>query len=215
MSYNMHNYDRKQSFKICRYCKMQIPSYAKTCPYCYRNQFDFHNIVFRIIGFLVIAFCVVLFLEGTENHDKSANNEGDLRETVVEDIEENKEEQRISFTYDDLQVEFIEGKIEENRTGDACLVLYFDFTNNDDDNNSYFYSFTTTAFQDGIELENSLWEVNEETKNCKKEIQPGTTVRIAKAFVLTENRNSVNVEIEPFSIWNNKKLLKFTIDLTE
>lgn len=215
MSYNMPKYNKKQSFKVCRHCKMQIPSHEKKCPYCYRNQFDFHDIIFRIIGFLVIIFCVMLFLEGMEDYDKSTKNEEVLQETVVEDMVENKEEQRISFTYDNLQVEFIEGKIEENRAGDTCLVLYFDFTNNDNDNNSYFYSFTTTAFQDGIELENSLWEVNEETKNCKKEIQPGTTVRIAKAFVLTENRNSVNVEIEPFSIWSSKKLLKFTIDLTK
>ena len=125
--------------------------------------------------------------------------------------EKNKSSNR-SFTYKDLEVNFVEAKIENDYSGEECLVLYFDYTNGSDENEAFIYSFTVRTFQNGVELDDSYFHVNDETKNTSKEIQPGTSVRVAVNFAIGEDRSPVDVEVTPWISFNDELLANFTIN---
>lgn len=50
--------------------------------------------------------------------------------------------------------------------------------------------------------------VNEETKNHGREIQDGTTARVAEAFVISEDRSDVKIEVTPYIDFTGKKLFE-------
>ena len=128
---------------------------------------------------------------------------------------EDKEENSKSFEYADMTVEFIEYSIEENAVGEKCLVLYFDFTNDRDESQAFGYTFTVKAFQDGVELEPTYFQVNKETENSTKEIKPGVTLRVAEQYGIEDVSGTIEVEIEPFNIWSDKVLLDYEFSLDE
>lgn len=137
-------------------------------------------------------------------------------------IEEKKEREKKGegrkkkkFSYDKMDVEFIECKIEDNAWGEKCFVVYFDFTNNSEENKTFMYSFSVKAFQNGVEMESSLGHVNDETKNHGKEIQPGATIRVADAFYIEDEKSAIEIEVEPWISFSDKKLFEMKIDLTE
>ena len=126
---------------------------------------------------------------------------------------EDKKENSKSFEYADMTVEFIEYSIEENAVGEKCLVLYFDFTNDRDESQAFGYTFTVKAFQDGVELEPTYFQVNKETENSTKEIKPGVTLRVAEQYGIEDVSGTIEVEIEPFNIWSDKVLLDYEFSL--
>ena len=151
-----------------------------------------------------------------ESQQSTSVQEKIVQESVsvtVASVEAKEENPELSFTYDKMDVKFIEHKVEDNAWGDKCLVLYFDFTNNTDKNKAFIYSFDIKAFQNGVGLDNSFAHVNEETKNHSREIQPGTTVRVAESFVLGESKDKIDIEIEPYISITKKSLLKFSVAL--
>lgn len=147
------------------------------------------------------------------NYDVLKKSDEDAEITQEKIIaKEKKKSSNKSFTYNDLYVKFVEAKIEDDYSGEECLVLYFDYTNNSDENESFLYSFTVRAFQNGVELDNSYFHVNDETKNKEREIQPGTSVRVATNFAIGEDRSPVDVEVTPWISFNDEVLANFTIN---
>lgn len=61
----------KQTYKVCKHCKMQIPVDAKTCPYCYRSQLEINQIVFRIIGACASVLFVAFIFKWLENNNET------------------------------------------------------------------------------------------------------------------------------------------------
>ena len=158
--------------------------------------------------------------EVAETADKAVEEE--KPQEVIEEQEEepvkkkeDKEENIKSFEYADMTVEFIEYSIEENAVGEKCLVLYFDFTNDRDESQAFGYTFTVKAFQDGVELEPTYFQVNKETENSTKEIKPGVTLRVAEQYGIEDVSGTIEVEIEPFNIWSDKVLLDYEFSLDE
>ncbi len=151
--------------------------------------------------------------EDEEEKDSSTKQE-EKKETEKTSVKK-KEEKVNSFTYLKTDVEFVDYAIEQNMTGETCLVLYFDFSNNSKENQTFDYLFTTKAFQGGVELETSLFHVNDESKNASKEIRPGTKVRVAESFIISDGATEVDIEIVPFSIWSDKKLSEFKLDISK
>lgn len=135
------------------------------------------------------------------------------RKQAEEESKALEEEKSRKFEYDDMVVEYLEYKIEDNAAGEECLVLYFDFTNNTDENQTFLYAFSVNAFQNGVALDSSLMHVNEETKNHSREIQPETTIKVANAFLLSESTSPVDIEVEPWISFSEEKLMEFTVEI--
>ena len=133
--------------------------------------------------------------------------------TQEEQKEKEEQEQAKEFTYSKMTVKYLRHEISENAAGDKVLIVYYDFTNNSKDNESFDYSFSDKCFQNGVELEGSMFHANDETKNSDKEIQPGTTLEVASAFMLGDSMDTVTLEIEPWGSWTNKKLMTLELEL--
>lgn len=150
------------------------------------------------------------------NENSSQRVEKSTDESVVaneEDKQENQEKQEKEFTYEKMTVKYLRHEISENAAGDDVLIVYYEFTNNSKDNAAFDYSFSDKCFQNGVELEGSIFHANDETKNSDKEIQPGTTLEVASAFMLGDSMDTVTLEIEPWVSFTDKKLMTLELEL--
>lgn len=193
----------KPALKKCRHCNWEMPYDANICPNCRKKQKK--GCFPIVIGIIVIFIVLALFSGDDEPLD-------DKPTTKIENNEEEKKNET-SFSYEDMDVKFVKSKIEKNFADEKCLVLYFDFYNNTKENQAFYTNFSVKAFQEGVEIDSSMWEVNEETENDMKEVQPGKSVRVAVAFVLGESEEVVNIEIEPWITLSDDKLLEFDVEL--
>lgn len=101
----------------------------------------------------------------------------------------------------------------QNYEGKDVLVVMYDWTNNDDEAKMADVVFMDSAYQDGVQLEISYVELDgHDGDSASKKIQPGTTLEVCRAFVLT-NDSPVDYEIEEW-LGNGDKLTK-TFDLAE
>lgn len=115
-------------------------------------------------------------------------------------------------TIDNYYVEI--GKAVKAKSFDDKDILIVEFIwKNDDINATNFESAVfDIAYQNGIQIEstNSLSELYEEQYNidaCYTSIQPGTTLTIYEAYVLTDN-SPVTVEVSGFISFDGTKITK-------
>ena len=173
----------------------------------------------------LILFIVLLFLIGV-----SASNEAEERQEVtgqqevevttkvekeseVKETESETEAPTTEFTYGKMTVKYLRHEITENEMGENVLIVYYEFTNNSNDNQAFIYSFSDTCFQNGVQLDNSLFHANEQTRNADREIQPGTTIEVASAFDIGDSRDTVTLEVEPWVSFTSNKLLTLELEL--
>lgn len=171
-------------------------------------------VIAMAIGIGLVILGVILTPPDEENNAEKNNSttqviDQETEEPTTEEVEESK----TSFEYADMNVEFLEYKIEEDAAGTQCLVLYFDFTNNAKDSYAFGYTFDVKAFQDGVELEPTYFHVNDETHNAEKEIKTGVTLKVAEQFELKDVSGEIEIEIEPFNIWSDKTLFTYEFNL--
>lgn len=173
----------------------------------------------------LILFIVLLFLIGV-----SASNEAEERQEVAEqqevevatkaekesevkETESETEEPTTEFTYGKMTVKYLRHEITENEMGENVLIVYYEFTNNSNDNQAFIYSFSDTCFQNGVQLDDSFFHANEQTRNADREIQPGTTIEVASAFDIGDSRDTVTLEVEPWASFTSNKLLTLELEL--
>ena len=176
----------------------------------------------------LILFIVLLFSIGA-----SATNEGEKQEAAVAESEQQEaevatkaekesevketesetEEPTTEFTYGKMTVKYLRHEITENEMGENVLIVYYEFTNNSNDNQAFIYSFSDTCFQNGVQLDDSLFHANEQTRNADREIQPGATIEVASAFDLGDSRDTVTLEVEPWVSFTSNKLLTLELEL--
>lgn len=173
----------------------------------------------------LILFIVLLFLIGV-----SASNEAEERQEIAEqqevevttkaekeseakETESETEEPTTEFTYGKMTVKYLRHEITENEMGENVLIVYYEFTNNSNDNQAFIYSFSDTCFQNGVQLDDSLFHANEQTRNADREIQPGATIEVASAFDIGDSRDTVTLEVEPWVSFTSNKLLTLELEL--
>lgn len=151
--------------------------------------------------------------EKVATEKKKKEKKSEEKEPEEKESESEEEEPITEFSYGDKYVKYLRHEISENAAGSDVLIVYYEFTNNDDDNETFDYSFSDTCFQNGVELEHSLFHANDQTKNSNREIQPGTTVEVASAFNIGDSRGPVTLEVKPLFSFSSKKLLTLELEL--
>lgn len=149
----------------------------------------------------------------TKTEKKSEAKKVEEKESEVKETESETEEPTTEFTYGKMTVKYLRHEITENEMGEDVLIVYYEFTNNSNDNESFIYSFSDTCFQNGVQLDNSFFHANEQTRNADREIQPGTTIEVASAFDIGDSRNTVTLEVEPWASFTSNKLLTLELEL--
>lgn len=104
---------------------------------------------------------------------------------------------------DNYYIKIETAELTEGYEGGNVLRVYFEFTNNSTEECSLWYAATIYAYQDGIELGNTLAAVDTtEDNNFSTMIKPGETIRASCCFEL-RTTSPVEIEIEG---WSNDSL---------
>lgn len=161
------------------------------------------SIVITVIS-LIFGFAL---LGSTDNSSDTSNNSTNpITQSEDETTDPN------TFTYSKSTIKYLSHEIVKDGEDDV-LVVYYEFTNGEDEPQSFDLFITGKAYQNGVEVETSWTSVNDECKNADKEIQKGTTLKVADAYTLSESRDNVTIEFRPFNIWSDSLLWSTELEL--
>lgn len=210
---------------ICSHCKRNIPEYSNYCPECGARQGQKIDRERPKIFRVAVCIIVLLLIIGTlvqEIREKNTENKinattqttspvaepTQTADTEAEPTERTFESQPVqsrapSPLDDDIIDVDINGchvtyeghEVVQNMAGDSCVAVYYQFTNNTSENHEFDLTVSDKAFQNGVELEQSVFHVNDESKLSGMEIQPGVSITVCAGFVL---RDESNVELQLF-----------------
>lgn len=119
----------------------------------------------------------------------------------------------IDCDINDCHVTYLKHEIVENMSGDRCLAVYFQFTNNNKDAKSFIYTVSDKAYQNGVQLESSLFHVNDESHNTSLEIKSGVSITVCSAFVLRDETTDVELDVAPWISLSEKVTDSMTLKL--
>lgn len=103
----------------------------------------------------------------------------------------------IDVDINDCHIKYLYHEVVENLAGDVCVAVYYEFTNNTNENQEFDFTVSDKAFQNGVELEGSIFHVNDDSKTSGMEIQPGVSVTVCSGFVLRD-KSDVEIQISPW-----------------
>ena len=108
----------------------------------------------------------------------------------------------INVDIGDCHVEYLYHEIVQNMADDWCVAVYYQFTNNSDENQAFYVTVSDKAFQNGVELEESFFHVNDDSKTREMEIQPGVSVTVCSGFVLRDT-SDIELQVSPWISFDN------------
>ena len=101
----------------------------------------------------------------------------------------------------------------ENYNDEKVIVVTYTFTNNSDIDTSFDVAMYDQCFQNGIELSKEFFSdiKNYNTDNSSKTIKPGASLDVQQAYILNDNKTTIDVEISEFLGFEDP--INFTIEL--
>ena len=116
----------------------------------------------------------------TENEAKDAGKAEDK-------VEENAANSKYAVTID-------EAYVGENYAGDPCLFVTYTFTNvSDDKPASFAWSVSDEVYQNGLECETTIADVD--NSNYTAKVKTGNSIQVKQAYELQDTTTDVEIEI--------------------
>lgn len=104
----------------------------------------------------------------------------------------------------------------EDYEGNSALIVFFIWTNGTEDTTMFEVPYLMSAYQDGIGLDSATisceHEYYELTENLWREVRPGATLEMAKAFSLRSDSSIVEIEVNEWLSFDGKPLMLLTVD---
>ena len=97
----------------------------------------------------------------------------------------------------DYHVEIKGASLAKDYEGKSAIIVTYAWTNNSENTTSAMVSVGTKAFQDGVQLESAIiiGDNSYDSGASMKEVRPGTTIDVLGAYVLTNERSTVEFEL--------------------
>lgn len=180
--------------------------------------------------FIASAICFVLMLVTAGSQDKSESSSSQeqtvatqapaeqIAESTPDEADvsteepEPEEDNMIDFETRNLHVVYDHYTIDYPAGDNPYITVYYQFTNNSDSTFTFCYTFDAKAFQNGVELNDSIFYTTEETRLASSEIKPGVTVTVALAYRL-QDESDVELDISPYIDLNDKIYDSMTISI--
>lgn len=100
----------------------------------------------------------------------------------------------------DYHVEIKGASLAKDYEGNSAIVITYTWTNNSDGTTNAMVSMMEKAFQDGVQLDTAIVAG---LSDSMRDVRPGTTIDIEKAFSLTSDTSTVELEITEFMSFSN------------
>lgn len=94
------------------------------------------------------------------------------------------------------------------------LIVEYEFTNNTDEADSFMMMCKDTLFQNGVECSETIFAEGVESSDQYKDVQPGATFKLKKAYKLNDLTSDVTVKIENRSVFDKQVYLEQTVKIT-
>ena len=159
------------------------------------------GLILSVIAMLFHVF--VLDSELDETNQKSIT--APIPATISDTKKETKNDGIINVTVDGCTLKYFRHEILKNATGDDCVAVFYEFTNNSKESTACIYKFSDIAFQNGVELDESLFLLEDYDNNNAKEIKPGVSIEV---YSLYKHKDMSNIELEvsPFAYFEDEPL---------
>lgn len=158
------------------------------------------GLILSVIAMLFHVF--VLDSEVDETNQKSITTP--IPATIVTK-KEIKDDGIINVTVDGCTLKYLRHKILKNATGDDCVAVFYEFTNNSKESTACIYKFSDIAFQNGVELDMSIFLLEDYDNNDAKEIRPGVSIEVYSLFKHKDMSN-IELEVSHFVSFDNEPL---------
>lgn len=120
------------------------------------------------------------------------------------------------FDISDSHVKYTKHEISTDYEGNACVIVYYDYTNKSNEAKSAMGSGSyITAYQNGIECDRATVSSsnNKAIDNHYKNVMPGITLNVAEAFKISD-KSDVTLILQDLWDWSsNKKTSKAILKL--
>lgn len=162
---------------------------------------------------LALALALILSLSSCGSSDSPASSSNE-NVTVIEAPSKETEAPTVPLSDSGElgQLEVSIGDLEhiQDYDGNPAILIHFTFTNNSEENQSAMFSLAYKAFQNGIGLEDAfiMDESIHSSDDLMKEIQPGTTIELTKAYALSSDTAPVEFYVSEAISFDDAKLGK-------
>lgn len=105
----------------------------------------------------------------------------------------------------DYHIDITGAYIGKDYENNHALIVSYDWTNNSEETVSASTAVYEVAFQDGVQLDTAIvtGDSNYDSDASWKDVRPGTTITVQKAFVLTSDTSVVEFEVSEWLTWDS------------
>lgn len=189
---------------ICPYCKQDIPVSCDYCPECGARQMQKMKPKFgtgKIVACVLIGLLILSSLASAFTRNNASNTTTTKRAShtaqSAQKVTSPLDDDIIDVDINGCHVKYEGHEVVQNMSGDWCVAVYYTFTNNSDENEAFVFNVRDKAFQNGVELDSSLFHVNDYSKKRESELQPGVSTTVCSAFILQDDSN-VELQVYPW-----------------
>lgn len=142
----------------------------------------------KIIGGVIIAILLLGLLGSCVggNSSKSTSSTNNSETAVAESNASNPDNIKIKKC-----------KVSTTSYGDKVAYVTYEWTNNHDDKRSFVYTHTAKAYQNGVEIADTIIGDNEPNEDLN-DIKPGVTQTFTECYKLKNTKDKVDVEVTGF-----------------
>lgn len=102
-------------------------------------------------------------------------------------------------------------RITQDYQGANAIIVSFTFTNNSDKDASFMFATNAQAFQNGVQLESAI-VTDSDASAALKELKPGASVAVERAYLLTDNTD-VSVEVSELMSFDDSTIAEKTFSV--
>lgn len=170
---------------FCNKCGTPVAEYSQDCA----SSASFHAPAKKRFGCLKVVLIVLAILIGLSVIGRALE-----RKRIEDSLESGPlSDDVIDVAVSNCQVTYLGHQLVENLAGELCVAVFYEFSNHSNEYTSFSATVDDTAFQGGVELQPSLFHLNEESKNSEVEIKPGVKITVCSGFVLRDDKD---IELE-------------------
>ncbi len=194
---------------LCQKCGKQNPNDARICAYC-GNPLGQYSVqqppkkkkrgcLIAVIAAVSVLLLIIIIAVATSGDKDSSDETTAINAQAV--VQETGKIGKYNVTVKDSVVVENDGK--------KILIVTYTFTNNSDESKAFDIVITDKLFQNGVELGPvyTSWGLEEHYNpdNKSKEIRPGVSLDLQKAYELNDPTTDVEVELSEWLSFHDEK----------
>lgn len=163
-------------------------------------------IIIAVVAVLIILGAIVLGGSGDDDSkpaDNPSSSSGNISASNEEPVE---------GTIGDYICTVKEAKLVKNWEGKDSVKITYYFTNNSSDSISFDIALRDELYQNGIGLESSFTDSDDDDFGFDVNIKSGVTKEVSKVYILRDKKTAIDVEISELISFSNDKLT-YTVNL--